>query len=227
MRPITVSFPTQVQNEVCATNATAASGTTLVINGSYSQQIQGTVDLSQRFVRLPGYTQPISVFSSGNISTSTFTFTGLDINGNALTTTIAGPTGTAIPTKTTSEFWTVFTASIGATLASSPFTIGFGPSGSTNAAVMSYFSVPENVTVALVKAATSGPVTFQHTFDNLQTSTAPTWLTMTFSSGVSLASLTAATTVTVAESPYAVRAILLATAAATGVVQVTFVQPGT
>ncbi len=226
MRPVSVSFPTQTQNEIVATQATAASGTTFYLNGSLSQQIQGTVDPSQRFVRLSGYAQPISVFSTGVISTSTFTFTGLDINGYPLTTSIAGPTGAAIPAKTTSEFSAVFTASLGATLASSSFTIGFGPSGTTNAAVLSYFSVPGTVTLALQKAATSGPVTFQRTYDNPLTATAPTWQTVTFSSGVSLTSQTVATSVTITDTPVAVRALLLATAAATGVVQVSFIQAG-
>lgn len=226
MRQVSVSFPTQTQTEVCATNATAASGTTLVLNGNLSQQIQGTVDLSQRFVSLNGYAQPVSVFSTGNISTSTFAFTGLDINGYAIATSFAGPTGTAIPTKSTSEFAVVFTASVGATLASSPFTIGFGPSGTTRPLVVDNFAVPVNVSFALVRAATSGPVTFQHTYDNVFTSTAPTWSTVTFSTGVTLASLTVATSITVTESPFAVRALLLATAAATGVIQTNFSQPG-
>lgn len=226
MRQVTVSFPTQTQNEVCATNTTAASGTTLVLNGNLSQQIQGTVSPSQRFVQLYGYAQPVSVFSSGNISTSTFSFTGVDINGYAIATSFAGPTGTAIPTKSTSEFAIVFTASIGATLASSPFTVGFGPSGSTNAIVVNSYAQPVQTSYVLVKGATSGPVTFQRTYDNVFTATAPTWMTTTFSSGVSLASLTVATSVTIADNPFAVRGLLLATAAATSVIQTVFGQSG-
>lgn len=228
MRPVSISFPTQTQNEICATNTTAASGASLAINGSLSQQIQGSASPGAKYVKLYGYAQPVSVFSTGNISTSTFTFTGLDIYGNALTTTIAGPTGTAIPTKTTSEFAQVFTASVGATLVSSPFTIGFGPSGSTNAIAVDNFVTPINISYTVVKAATSGPVTFQQSFDapNALSNITPTWLTVTFSSGVSLASLTVATSVTVAGNPTMARAILLATAAATGVIQVTFSQSG-
>lgn len=227
MRPRSFSFPTQTQNEVCATNSTAASGTTLVLNGNLSRQIQGTFDPSQRYVQLSGYTQPVSVFSTGNISTSTFTFTGIDINGYAISTSFAGPTGTAVPTKSTTEFYAITAVTVGNTAATSPFTVGFGPSGTTNAYVLDNFSNPMNITYALVKGATSGPVTMQHTFDGVTLSTvAPTWSTVTFSSGVALASITVATSVTVSENPYAVRALLLATAAATGVVQVTFSQSG-
>lgn len=227
MRQVTVSFPTQTQHEVCATNATAASGSTLAINGNFAQLPPGVVDVSQNFVALAGYAQPVSVFCTGNISTSTFTFTGLDINGYALTTTIAGPTGTAIPTKTTTEFSVVYTASVGATAATTPFTVGFGPSGITRAIAVDTFANPVNVTYAISKSASSAPITFQHSFDSsLLATAAPTWSTVSFGTGVLLASIVVATSVTVTESPVQVRASLLATGAATGVVQVTFVQSG-
>lgn len=228
MRPVIFTFPTQTQTEVCATNSTAASGTTLVLNGGLSNyaQINSAGYTPAEVTAPPGIQMPIAIFSTGNISTSTFTFTGLDINGYAISTSIAGPTGTAIPTKTTSEFHTVLTASVGNTLASSPFTIGFGPSGSTNAVVTDVYANPGVITFALVRAATSGPVTFQHTFDNISTATAPTWLTVTFGSGVAFASQTTATSISITDTPTAVRAILLATAAATGVIQVNFLQPG-
>ncbi len=226
MRPVTFNFPTETQNEICATNATAASGTTLVINGSLSNIGRlNNIGYSPQAVA-PGVQRSVTVFSTGNISTSTFTFTGFDVNGIAVSTTIAGPTGTAIPTNTAQEFSVVTTASVGNTAATSSFTVGFGASGSTRGVVVDGFANPVNLTIALTKGATSGPVTMQHTFDPLFTTSSPTWSTVTFSSGVALASLTTATSVTVAETPAALRAILLATAAATGPIQIVFSQPG-
>jgi hypothetical protein len=227
MRPVIFTFATETQNEICATNASAASGTTLVLNGGLSNypSINSAGYIPQ--VNLTGIARPVQVFSTGNISTSTFSFTGIDINGYAVSTSFAGPTGTAGIAQSTTEFHQVLTASVGNTAATSSFTIGFGASGSTNAVVIDGFANPITITYALVKAAgTAGPVTFQHTFDPVFTATAPTWSTVTFGTGVSLASQTTPTSVTVPETPYAVRAICVATAAATGALQINIIQSG-
>lgn len=228
MRPVTFSFPTITQNEICATNTTAASGASLTINGSLSNiaQLNGGLPYTPLANAGPGIQRSVTVYSTGNISTSTFTVTGYDVNGYSYSTTLSGPTGTAIPTHTTQEFQVVTAVSVGNTLASSPFTVGFGASGSTNAVVVDLFANPVNLTLALVKGASSGPVTFQHAFDSPFTATAPTWSTVTFSSGVSLASVTTATSITIADAPAQARAILVATAAATGTIQVVIIQPG-
>lgn len=228
MRQVTFTFATITQSEICATNATAASGSTLVLNGGLSNY--GALN-SAGYVPYAtpgaGIQRCIQVYSTGNISTSTFAFTGLDVNGYAISTSFAGPTGTAnTSAKSTSEFAVVFTASVGPTAATSPFTVGFGPSGTTNTFAADHYANPVNMTYALTRAATSGPVTFQHCFENPFTATAPNWTTVSFGSGVLLASQTTATTITVSENPLGVRAVLLATAAATGVIQVGFVQAG-
>lgn len=228
MRPVIFSFPTITQIEICATNTTGASGATLVLNGGSSNYPNRNSAGYVAFATPGGGIQrPVMVYSTGDISTSTFSVSGLDVNGYAVSTTFAGPSGTAVSTgKSTSEFAVVTAVSIGNTAATSPFTVGFGPSGTTNAAIIDGYPDPGNVSYSIVKVPTSGPVTFQNTFDNVFTATAPTWLTVTFSSGVAFASQTTATSITVAQNPFAARALLLATAQATGVVQVNIIQSG-
>lgn len=227
MRPVIFTFPTETQAEICATNTSAASGTSLVLNGGLS---------NYPAITSPGYipqalcpagtARTVQVFSTGNISTSTFTITGLDINGYALSTSFAGPTGTAGIADSTSEFSVILTASVGNTAATSPFTIGFGPSGSTRGVVIDSFQNPNNLTFAVIKAATSGPVTAQHAWDDPFATTAPTWSTVSFGTGVLFASQTTATSISIVDAPTQVRYILVATGAATGPIQVAISQPG-
>lgn len=226
MHPVSYTFPTMTQNEICATNASAASGTTLVLNGSLSVLPPGGSGDANRYVALSGIARPIEVFSTGNINTATFTFTGLDVNGYALTTSFAGPSGSGVITQSVTEFSVVYTASV-LTAAASPFTVGFGPSGITRAMSADGFITPMNTTYAVVKAATSGPISFQHTFDPILLSSGPpTWSAVTFGTGIAIASQTVATSVTVTENITACRAILVATAAATGVIQAVIMQCG-
>ena len=221
MRPVTYTFATITQVEICATNATAASGASLVLNGGFSNyaSINGAGYAPR--VALPGIARPVAIYCTGNISTSTFSITGFDIRGIGVSTTFAGPTGTAIPTKTTQEFAVVTGVSLGNTLASSPFTVGFGPSGSTNWVTSDMYPAPFAMTVAVMPGATSGPITIQDTPDDANAA-APTNI---FNHS------TLATVTTNTESNYAfparfVRAILTATSSATGAGSVVFIQAG-
>ena len=162
MRPIAFSFPTFTQNEICATQTTTAASQGLVINGSLSNvNIQNTQGYSPQAVAV-GIQRPVAIFSTGNISTSTFTISGFDCRATGLlSTTIAGPTGLLIPTQTVTEFNRITAVSVN-TFASSNFTVGFGPSGTTNWVNLDKAIVPFNVTIS-VTVSTGTPVTIQDT----------------------------------------------------------------
>lgn len=162
MRPIAFSFPTFTQNEICATQTTTATSQGLIINGSLSNiNIQNTQGYSPQALAV-GIQRPVAIFSTGNISTSTFTISGFDYRATGLlSTTIAGPTGLAIPVQTVTEFNRVIAVSVG-TLASSSLTVGFGPSGSTNWVNLDKNIVPFNVAISVV-VSTGTPVTIQDT----------------------------------------------------------------
>lgn len=223
MRPIVFSFPTETAVEVCATQTTTATDQALLINGGLSNINVGRTPI---FAAFPGIQRSIQISSTGNISTSTFTISGYDLRATGLlSTTVAGPTGTLIPTHTTIEFNQVTAISVG-TLASVPFTIGVGATGSTNWVKTDTFITPFNMAIAVV-TGTSQPVTIQDTPNNPNTTSNP-------------AVFSHATLVTVTvnqESNYAypvpyTRAIFVATAvaaatsSATTAAQITFIQAG-
>lgn len=226
MRPIVFSYPTETANEVCATQTTTATDQALILNGTLANRTQYLQYGAVPRAVFPGIQRTVQISSTGNISTSTFTITGRDIRGVAFTTTLAGPTGTVIPTHTTQEFNQVTAISVG-TLASVSFTVGVGATGSSNPVEMNTFGNPFNAAITVV-TGTSQPITIQDTQDNANdTSVTPTWFNH-------------ATLVTVTvnqESNYAfpvryIRAIFTATAvaaatsSATTAGQVTVVQAG-
>lgn len=166
MRPITFQFPTITQREICATQTTTATDQALIINGSLSNfGLNNTQGYVAQAV-CPGVQRPVMIFSTGNISTSTFTISGFDCRASGLlTTTIIGPTGTATTQQTVTEFNRVTAISVG-TIASSNLTIGFGPSGTTNWVKGDIFANPFNMTIS-VTVSTGTPITIQDTPDDL------------------------------------------------------------
>ena len=228
MRPIVFSFPTITANEICATQTTTATSAALIINGSLSNiAIKNGQGYSPQAVA-PGVQRPVAVFSTGNISTSTFTISGFDCRATGvLSTTIAGPTGLAVPVQTVTEFNRITAVSVGI-LASSSFTVGFGPSGTTNWVNPSKAVNPFNVTIS-VTVSTGVPITIQDTPLDLN-QTVPT-AAFTFNHS------TLATVTVSAQSNYTLpvsymRAICTATlntasaALATSAPSVTFIQAG-
>lgn len=228
MRPVSFSFPTETAVEICATQTTTATSQALLINGGLSNIAQ--INNSNGYIPqavLPGIARSVQISSTGNISTSTFTITGFDIRNIAVSTTLAGPTGTLIPTHTTQEFNRITAISVGA-LATIPFTVGVGATGSSAMMMNSYFANPFNMAVTVI-TGTSQPVTIQDTQDDANDSTVtPTWIN----------NATLVTVVANAESNYAypvrfVRAIFTATlvsaatSSATTAAKVTFIQAGT
>lgn len=170
MRPITFNYPTITAAEICATQTTTATDTAILINGGSSNVAVGVTPF---IATLPGIQRSIQISSTGNISTSTFTISGFDLRATGLlSTTLAGPTGTLIPTHTTIEFNQVTAISVG-TLATIPFTVGVGATGSSNWVTADTAVSPFNVTVS-VTTGTSQPVTIQDTPQNANTASAPT-----------------------------------------------------
>lgn len=225
MRPIVFSYPTQTAVEICATQTTTATSEALVLNGGLSNYPLKNTQGYSPIVVLPGIQRTVMISSTANISTSTFTISGIDTRGVAITTSIAGPTGTAIPVVTAYEFHKVTAVSVG-TLASSPFTVGVGATGSSNWVRNNIYAAPFNMTISVVNTGTSPAVTVQDTPDDVNTNASPS----VFSHA------TLVSVVSSQESNYAypvnyVRAIFVATnAAATSsaqaIPQITFIQAG-
>lgn len=225
MRGITFSFPTQTGNEITATQVTTASAT-LPLNGSLSNITQLNQPVNAAIPQAspgPGISRCILVYSSGNISTSTFTFTGFDIRGVAVSTSFAGPTGTAVPTKSTTEFAVVLTASC-QTAATTNFTIGFGASGLTNWVRADQFVTPFALQCS-ANPATSAPITVQDTFQD-PNSAAPTIIFTGPLSAVTVATQAAYTAPVSWVRGVCTATLAPATISATGVATVNFSQAG-
>jgi hypothetical protein len=215
MRPVIFSFPTQTVNGVCATQTTTTTDQPLALNGSLSNFNAGVTPFEA--IVAPGIQRAITLTSTGNISTSTFTITGIDTSGYAVSTTLTGPNnGTA---TTVAEFFKVTAISVG-TIATSAFTVGVGITGTSRWAVVDNFQNPVRMSVAIV-TATSAPVTIQHTSDPIATTTTPVAIT-----AAGLSAVTTSTNFSYNENVAAFRAIFIATGTATGSANVNFTQSG-
>ena len=215
MRPVIFSFPTQTVNGVCATQTTTATDQLLVLNGSLSNFNAGVTPFAVTVA--PGIQRTLTVTSTGNISTATFTITGIDTSGYAVSTTLTGPNNATA--TTVAEFFKVTAISVG-TIATSAFTVGVGITGTSRWAMVDTFQNPVVVTVA-INTVTSAPVSIQHTFDPISTSTSPMIIAAT-----GLTSITTATNLSYNENATAYRAIFIASGTATGVAQVNIIQSG-
>ena len=215
MRPVIFSFPTQTANGVCATQTTTATDQSLVLNGSLSNFNAGVTPFAVTVA--PGLQRTLTVTSTGNISTATFTITGIDTSGYAVSTTLTGPNNATA--TTVAEFFKVTAISVG-TIATSAFTVGVGATGTSRWAMVDTFQNPVGVTVA-INTATSAPVSIQHTFDPISTSTSPMIISAT-----GLTTITTATNLSYSENATAYRAIFVATGTATGAAQVNITQSG-
>lgn len=226
MRPVVYSYPTMTANEVTATQTTTAASQALIINGSLSNIALKNGQGYSPIAAFPGIQRSIQISSTGDISTSTFTISGFDLRATGLlSTTVAGPTGLLIPTHTTIEFNQVVAISVG-TLASTPFTVGVGATGSSNWNTLDKFINPFNVSIAVV-TGTSQPVTIQDTPNNPNTTSNPTVFNH--------ATLVAVTvnqesnygySVNFARAIFVATAVAAATSSATTAAQVTFIQAG-
>lgn len=217
MRPVVISIPIPVVNSVSATQTFTASSQSVLLNGSLSNVGRQSTQGYSPNVTFPGIQRTVTITSTGNISTSTFTITGIDTRGQAVATTLTGPNGATA--TTTAEFAQVNSITVGTT-ASSPFTVGTGATGSSIWVQGNLFMAPFAVTVA-VNTVTSAPITIQDTPDDAN-AVVPTNI---------FAHSTLATVTVSAESNYAfparyMRGIFTATSTATGASTVTFIQAG-
>ena len=217
MRPVIFSFPTQTVNGVCATQTTTTTDQPLALNGSLSNFNAGVTPFEA--IVAPGIQRAITLTSTGNISTSTFTITGIDTSGYAVSTTLTGPNnGTA---TTVAEFFKVTAISVG-TIATSAFTVGVGITGTSRWAVLDTFQNPVAVSLAItMNTATTSLVTVQRTFDPISTTTTPVAVT-----AVGLSEIGTSTSLTYSDNATAYRAIWLASTTATGTMNVNFNQSG-
>lgn len=215
MRPVIFTFPTQTTNSICATQTTTATDQALVINGALSNFNVGVTPFTA--VVSPGVQRTITVTSTGNISTSTFTITGVDTSGYAVSTTLTGPN--AATATTTAEFFRVTSISVG-TIATTAFTVGVGVTGTSRWSMVDNFQNPVRIGVAVV-TATSAPVTIQHTSDPIATTTNPNVINAAGGS-----TITTSTNISYNENVAAFRAIFVATGTATGSANVNFTQSG-
>ena len=217
MRPVIFSFPTQTVNSVCATQTTTATDQSLVLNGSLSNFNAGVTPFAVTIA--PGIQKNLTLTSTGNISSSTFTISGIDTSGYAVSTTLTGPNnGTA---TTVAEFFKVTAISVG-TIATSAFTAGVGITGTSRWVVIDNYQNPVITSVAItMNTATTSLVSIQHTFDPISTTTTPT---VTAATGLS--SIGTSTNLTFNENATAYRAIFLSTTTATGTMNVNFNQSG-
>ena len=117
------------------------------------------------------------------------------------------------------EFFKVTAISVG-TIATTAFTAGVGITGTSRWAMVDTFQNPVAVTVA-INTVTSAPVSIQHTFDPISTSTSPMIIAAT-----GLTSITTSTNLSYNENATAYRAIFIASGTATGVAQVNIIQSG-
>ena len=217
MRPVIFSFPTQTVNSVCATQTTTATDQSLVLNGSLSNFNAGVTPFAVTVA--PGIQRSITLTSTGNISSSTFTISGIDTSGYAVSTTLTGPNNSTA--TTVAEFFKVTAISVG-TIATSAFTAGVGITGTSRWVVIDNYQNPVITSVAItMNTATTSLVSIQHTFDPISTTTTPT---VTAATGLS--SIGTSTNLTYNENATAYRAIFLASTTATGTMNVNFNQSG-
>lgn len=223
MRAIIFSFPTITAVEVCATQTTTATDQALIINGGLSNIGVGRTPITAAF---PAIQRSIQISSTGNISTSTFTISGFDLRATGLlSTTIAGPTGTLIPTHTVTEFNRITAVSVG-TLATIPFTVGVGATGSGNWVQTDTGIVPFNMAISVV-TGTSQPVTIQDTPDNPNVIVSPNVFNhATLVAVVVNQQSNYAFPVRFTRAIFVATAVAAATSSATTMAQVSYVQSG-
>lgn len=214
MRPIIYTIPAVSANAVALAQQVAASGA-VQLNGALRNYTLLTNGVQQ--VNMPGIQRTVTITSTDNISTSTFTITGVDILGRAVSTSITGPNNSTASTAV--QFAAVTLITVG-TAATSNFTVGSGPGGVTNWATMDYMLTPFNVAVSCVVLATTNSVTIQDTSGDPGSSTFATTQIFTHPT------LSALTTSTQGSYAYPVRYIRATFTSATADSSVTITQAG-
>ncbi len=176
MRQVSFSFPAPVTNSVAATQSwTTSTGAYVVLNGALSVQPYGTSDPAVRNALFPGIQRTIGVFATGSCTGIIFFASGIDTNGRVVTASFTGASGGS---TTATDAFATFTVEFyqvnaiwASSIASTPFTIGTGASGSTRWVTMDKYPDPFAVGVAVITA--TGTVSIQDTPNDPNVATSP------------------------------------------------------
>jgi hypothetical protein len=190
MNPIVVSLTPVIDADGITTSQAVVSGTNLAINGALV--VDG--------VAIMAAPQQMTTTSVGDATTTTFTFTGTDENGNAQTEDIVG--GSTATTQGSLYFKTITSIlPTGATAAT--VTAGSADDSSSAALPLNWRSSEFNANIGVV-LSDSPNMTFsvESTLDDVQdSSVTPTWTAVT--------GLSAKTATTIAATTAPVQAIRL------------------
>lgn len=206
MRPITISRQLDAAdaNGICLDQTLGGAGN-LTLNGAFASGGVATLDV-QRQVELE---------SAGNLSAVTFTITGTDDQGRAISEAIAGPSGGTVATAL--NFLTITQIAASGAVGTNVEIGTNGVGASINIPVDVYLS-PTDIGLAIVVSGTVN-VTVQHTFDDVFDPEA----TLTWFDHPTLSAETANADGNLAFPPRAVR---LLTNSGTGTATLTLVQAG-
>lgn len=152
---LTVTYAVADADGVCASQtATATGGSNLTINGALATGGVATMDAPRH----------VSITATGNNAAKTFTVTGTDRLGNAISEAIPGPNGTTV--KGSYNFNTITTVAINAASAGT-VTVGSADEGESQWIPTDRFSVNKSASVDL-SATAALTYSVQHTNDDLQ-----------------------------------------------------------
>jgi hypothetical protein len=119
-----------------------------------------------------GCAHPVTIL--GNAATNhtgkTFTITGTDANGIAITNAIAGPNGVATVTST-KRFKTVTSVTVDSTTGADTFDIGWTALASTPWVTFNTRIAPFSVGVGAILVSGSANYDLEHTYDEIDTNT--------------------------------------------------------
>lgn len=117
-----------------------------------------------------GCAHPITILGNAatNHAAKTFTITGTDANGVAITNDIAGPNGVATVTST-KRFKTVTSVTVSATTGADTFDIGWTALASTPWVTLNTRACPFAVGVGAVLVSGSANYDLEHTYDEIDT----------------------------------------------------------
>lgn len=154
---LTFTFATADANGICTSQtATATGGSNLTINGALATGGVATMDAPRH----------VSITATGNNSTKTFTFTGTDRFGTAITEALSGPTGGLV--AGTKNFSTVTNVAIDAASAGAVI-VGSANAAETQWIPLNRYTPEKSITVDLTATA-SLTYGVQWTNDDVQAS---------------------------------------------------------
>lgn len=192
MRPITLS-------RILAAAVTTAIATGQTSVGAASFNIDGT--LASGGVATIAVPARLTLTSTGNISARTFTLTGTDYRGYAISETIAGPNNNTVTSTLT--YATVTAVSVDGAVGTAT-SVGTSQSGASGVIPLDLYLNPFNVTLGVEISGTAN-VTVQYTNDDINVTTSLDLLTWNALSA--LTTITASAVDTLISAVTAVRVV--------------------